>query len=89
MNVDFKITIWNRLIDVPEELIPRIQSGEIDSSTELCEIMDDMGLECTWETLYDSEEPMFPNENGGCPTIEIMDDNGKVTWNNGDKSEEE
>lgn len=89
MNVDFKITVWHRMLFVPEELIPKIQSGEINTSNELCEIMDEMGLECTWETLYDSEEPMFPNESRGCPTIEILDDNDKTIWNNGDKLEEE
>ena len=34
------------------------------------------------ETLLDTSENLSPEENGGCPTIEVFDDKGKEITNN-------
>ena len=35
-----------------------------------------------WLALADTSECMFPDENGGCPTIEVYNSKGKAIINN-------
>lgn len=43
----------------------------------------DISFICS-EELFETQEPMTPEENGAC-TVEIVDPSGKSLWNNVDK----
>ena len=85
MHVDFKITTWER-VSVPEEreeeVKQKIESGEISSASELCDFLEGDAYS---EKLFDVDEQMTPEENGGSSTIELYEETGKnPMWTNGD-----
>jgi hypothetical protein len=87
MFFDFKITTWER-ITVPEEheaaILEKIKSGEITTGNDLYAAMDEIDtdeLVCR-DVLHETEDSMTPEENGGCATIEILDDKRDKIWSN-------
>ena len=77
--LDFKITTWKRL-----RLSDDCDINKITSELHECTPYEIESEEC--ETLYDVEEFMTVNENGGCSTIEIYE-NDKLVWDNSYESE--
>jgi len=81
MDVDFKITTWER-IRVPKdkeaEVLSLLDSGKITNANELIDVLDDASC----EILIETEEQMTPQENGGSSTIEALD-NGEYLFHNG------
>ena len=81
MEVDFKITTWER-IRVPKdkqaEVLSLLESGEVTNANELVDILDDASC----EILIETEVQMTPQENGGSSTIEALD-NGEYLFHNG------
>ena len=81
--VDFKVTVWER-VNIPDDklndVIERIRSGEISSSSDLFYVLDD---DCTYEGIIDDTmEPLTPEENDNQSTIEAMTNKGKTVFTN-------
>lgn len=82
-SIEEKVTIWNRLQyevtanskEEAEELII-LEANNME--------MADEGnvrfVEC--EMLFDTEEGLTPKENGGCSTIEVIDNDSINIWTN-------
>ena len=81
MYVDFKVTSWER-VEIPEgkeaEFKALIESGEITSA----EIMFQTDEDLYCEKLHDTDEQMIPEDNGGCSTIDVLDEDGETIWKN-------
>ena len=81
--VDFKITVWERVTiddDKVADVIERIKSGEITTSNEL---FDCLGDDCTYEgTIDDTIEQMSPLENDNQPTIEVLNGDYETVFTN-------
>lgn len=83
MYVDYKVTTWNRAhfsddAD-PKKIIKTIQEEGIDSIFD-----EELGF-VEQETLFETEEDMTPEENGGYATIEVYENNNLVDdliWSN-------
>lgn len=78
---DFKVTVWRRQnfaieAETYEEALKKVEKyKEIDAaSSEYC-------YSC--ETMFETEELMLPNENGGYRTIELFDNDGNSIGCNG------
>lgn len=84
MKFDFKITTWER-VEVPEELeaavLAKIESGDIWTTNQVLEFVEDMGGRADWEIIPECEEYITPEENGGAATIEVMED-GEFLYTN-------
>ena len=83
MQIDFKITTWER-ISVPQELeeqvIKAIQNEEITNADDLFELFGD---ECFNEgILSDVSQQMSIEENDDNATIEIINDKGDTIFDN-------
>jgi hypothetical protein len=82
--LDVKHTIWQRIeFDTKEQMLDvqeRLKSGELTTGLD---VIDHLAGDCEIEYLYDTLEEMYPEENQGNPTIEIMnDEQGEVIWKN-------
>lgn len=97
MHVDFKISIWERVL-IPEEyeelVQEKIKSGEIKSAGDLIDLQLPDGTligDMSCEQLLDTNEQLTPKDNGGCSTVEIWENDSldgnrnpmKMTWQNG------
>ena len=83
MQIDFKITTWER-ITIPQELglkvIKAIQNEEITSADDLIEMFGD---DCFNEgILSDVSQQMTIEENDDNATIEIINDKGNTIFDN-------
>ena len=83
MQIDFKITTWER-ITVPQELqeavTKAISSEEITCADDLIEMFGD---ECFNEgILSDVSQQMTIEENDGNATIEVINDKGDTIFDN-------
>ncbi|MEA2037237.1 MAG: hypothetical protein U9O94_07015 [Nanoarchaeota archaeon] len=83
MNIDFKITIWER-IGIPEELeeeiLAKFKSGEFEDYHQMTDAYPEEEFPSV--ILYGSEEAMTLDDNKGNSTFEIMSD-GKTLYSNG------
>jgi hypothetical protein len=83
MQIDFKITTWER-ITIPQELeqevLKAIQNEEISSADDLIEMFGD---ECFNEgILSDVNQQMSIEENDYNATIEVINDKGNTIFDN-------
>jgi hypothetical protein len=82
--VDFKVTVWERVTiddDKLDDVIARIKDGTITSSNDLFSCLDD---DCTYEgTIDDTMEQMLPIENDNQSTIEVLNGEGETIFTNG------
>jgi hypothetical protein len=80
MEFDFKVTIWER-VTVPEKdeqrVLEAIKSGKVTSAEDIFQ----MGIAADCDKQHDTDEQMTPQENGGCSTIEVMED-GETIFDN-------
>ena len=89
MKFDFKITTWER-VTVPEELEDKvhqaIKDGRITSSNSLYDFLEEEGhcVDAEYSIIDEVEEQMTVEGNGGASTIEVLDDNSKTIWANGE-----
>jgi hypothetical protein len=81
--VDFKITVWERVTiddDKVADVINRIKSGEITTSNEL---FDYLNGDCSYEgTIDDTIEQMSPFENDNQSTIEVLNGDYETVFTN-------
>lgn len=82
---DRKVTCWERThFDVKaesyEEAVAIVKSWQGEDV--LCFEDDENIIITDGETLYDTSESLFVEENGGQPTIEVFVDNGEDIINN-------
>lgn len=79
MQVDFKLTTWERITLDKEQhadLIQAIKDGEIITGSELIE----QDNELQHKYLHGAEEYLSPDRNGGDPTIEIWEDDFETRY---------
>lgn len=82
MNVDFKITTWERVEIAPEDeakVLDAIKSGEVSTANDLIEFVENANY---IGKIDETDEQMTPEDNGGCSTIEVLDDNGNTILTN-------
>ncbi len=83
MQIDFKITTWERITiskELEQEVIKAIQNGEITDADDLFELFGD---ECFNEgILSDVSQQMTIEENDNNATIEIINDKGDTIFDN-------
>lgn len=88
MKFDFKVTTWER-VEVPTHLealvLAAIKAGRATSSSDIHDVLAENGHEVDTEysIIEEVEEQMSVEENGGCSTIEVIDDNDETVWENG------
>ena len=83
MEIDFKITTWER-VTIPQELekevLKAIENEEITCSDDLIELF---GEDCFYEgILSDVSAQMTVEENGQNATIEVLNDKGDTIFDN-------
>jgi hypothetical protein len=81
MNVDFKITTWER-VEINEELekkvLAELQKGKIKSANDLIEFMG----EGSSEIIDETSDQMSLTDNKGQRTIDFLDDSGESVYSN-------
>ena len=79
--IDTKLTIWERMeFESEEQMLEAKKLLENGECTTGMEISDYFMLSS--ELLVDTQEEIFPEENGGYCTLEILNEAGGVIWNN-------
>lgn len=81
---DRKVTSWERdyfsvEADSYEEAVSIIRSWECE---DVSNISDNRLFYDEWFALPDTSEPLLPEENGGCPTMEIFNQSGESIMTN-------
>lgn len=84
MYIDYKVTVWKRIHfnenTNPKKVIQAMEEGGLDDVFD-----EELGF-VEQEILYETEEEITPEENGGCSTIEVYENNNPVDdliWSNG------
>lgn len=84
MYIDYKVTVWKR-----------VYFDEDTDSKKVIQVLEEDGLGYVFdeelgfveqETLFETEDDMTPEENGGYATIEVYENNnpaGDLIWSNG------
>lgn len=84
MYIDYKATVWRR-----------VHFNEDADSKKVIQVLEEYGLGGVFderlgfieqEILFETEEDMTPEENGGCSTIEVHAEGkfvDKLIWSNG------
>ena len=84
MYVDVKVTVWQRIkLNEDED----VSAKDVIEMLELYEpwlefLWDEKKFSIDWDTITDTEEYLPAEENGGCSTVELYDDEGKLLWDN-------
>jgi hypothetical protein len=78
MYLDYKCTVWRRIYisddnNNKEYILEKLKQGA-----------EPLFQDAEYETLYDTSEDMTVDENGGCSTIELYDDNNELIFKNGE-----
>jgi hypothetical protein len=84
MQFDFKVTTWERIsvsADQEEKVLDAIKRGEITSSNDIFNFLEDDG-NISIETMLETTEQMTPEENDGQSTIEVLSTNGETIFTN-------
>jgi hypothetical protein len=80
-SLDVKVTVWERIefdsVEQMEDVKAKLQSGELTDSDS---VADYLGIGAT--LLEDTVEFITIEENDYQTTMEILDDNGDMIWNN-------
>lgn len=82
--VDVKTTIWQRYHFNSETDMQKLAAIVEESGMD--EIISDEHGFMESETLFDTEEELTPEDNGGCSTIEVCVNDTSI-WNNGNNDE--
>ena len=84
MYIDYKVTVWKRVHfnenTNPKKVIQGLEEEGFDYVFD-----DELGF-VEQEILYETEEEITPEENGGCSTIEVYAQSklvDKLIWSNG------
>jgi hypothetical protein len=83
--INFKVTLWEG-VEIPDEhlneVLAALENGEIKTSNDLVEFVDDLGGHSEYEIIAESETQLTIEENGGDATIEVIGDNYETIWVN-------
>jgi hypothetical protein len=91
-HIDYKATVWFRIPvhndDTLETIKQMLEKGYNPARLyeELYQKGDSDSLGDR-ETLWDTEEPMSPSDNDGQPTIELVDEERNILWDNSKKQD--
>lgn len=85
MEINYKVTTWCKLRfdgDIKkEDIIKKLEEGYLPLDIGYDGIIP--GLEnCEWETINDTEDYLSPEENDGYSTIELIDEDNNIIWDN-------
>ena len=90
MQIDFKITTWER-VEIEDEFVleqikSRLEDGTIHSSNSLIDYCENNNINCEYRGIVlETEHQLTLEENNGEATIEILSDNGHTVgtiWKN-------
>jgi len=85
MEFDFKITTWERVTvskENEEKVLEALKSNKISSADDVYNLLEEDGnIDCN--VLFECNELMTLEENGGRSTIEVIDDLGETVFKNG------
>jgi hypothetical protein len=88
LEIDFKVTTWERATINPEnyeEVLNAIKTGKISSGEELANYLRDKGdANISFNILPYCTEQMTVEENDGCSTIEVVQ-NEQTIWDNAEE----
>lgn len=90
MHIDFKITVWERVMipdEIAEDVLAKIKDKKIRTSVQLYDTFVEKTDKINWDTLPETEEAISPEENEGCSTIEVYDEYNELLWDNAIKKE--
>lgn len=85
--VDVKVTVWERLDGIDEKLVPeltqKISTGELSDINQIYDFVEKKQcMSHSTEFLYDTQDSMTVEQNGGASTIELYDDNDDMIADN-------
>jgi hypothetical protein len=80
MEFDFKITTWER-VTVPKEFEEKVLDGIKDGSITSAEDIFNLDIDADCNKLDDVDEQMTVDENGGCATIDVLEDGNSIYTN--------
>ena len=84
MYFDFKVETWERVVvseKFEEAITKEIKEGRITSSLDIYAFLENQD-EPSLELLLETTAQLSVEDNSGCATIEIMDDNKNKIWDN-------
>lgn len=80
--LDVKFSVWERVEfdneDQMNEILEKLKSKELVTGYDVMAYIENYS-----DTLEETLEELSLEDNGGSPTMEILDDNGDVIWHNG------
>lgn len=80
--LDIKFSVWERVEfdneDQMNEVLEKLKSKELVTGDDVMDYIENYS-----ETIEGTLDEMSLEDNGGSPTMEIMDDNGDIIWHNG------
>ncbi len=84
--IDFKITAWERA-EIEEQykdaVVQAMKEGKIQSADDLYHFVKELGSDLgSTDINPETTEQMCVEENGMCSTIEVMDSDGELVWDN-------
>jgi len=85
MYVDVKVTVWQRIQLNEDKNVSAEEVIEILKEDDPSELWNDEKERFLpdYENLIDTEEYMSIDDNDGCSTIELYDDEDNLLWENG------
>lgn len=81
MELHYKCTTWNKIIisdEYPKELILE----KCEKGLNPLDIGFDEFEGSEWENITETEEYLYPEDNEGDSTMELLDENGNIIWDN-------
>lgn len=87
MYVDVKVTIWQRIYLMENETVTEQEVIEMlkENDPYMGCLWEDIRFDPRKESIDETEEHITVKDNGGCSTVELYDDFGKLIWENGNK----
>lgn len=85
MNVDFLVKTWEKIEvsdNIKDEVLEKIKSGEITCSNDICDNYPEEDWELKSESMIEYSEQVSLEDNGGCSTIYVFDDEGNDFYSN-------
>lgn len=87
MKIDFKICTWERITFLCKEDEKRalkfLRENPRCIQSDLIDFCAEEGIEFETERLHECDDALTPAENNGAKTIEALDENEKILWENG------
>lgn len=81
MELHYKCTIWNKII-ISDEYSKELILEKCKQGLNPIDIGFDEFENSEWMNIGETEEYLYPEDNEGCSTMELIDENGNTIWDN-------